>query len=125
MNGWDSTSLADKLKEGKIKITKDSPHRFAVPSTNMEQASCVPSLAEKKNKRLDTFGSPVSLLVVSYRHRLCDSDGISAKAAIDGLTLAGILENDSPEIVKEVRYEQHKIESNEQEKTIIQIKELE
>lgn len=62
--------------------------------------------------------------VVSYRHRLADADGISAKAAIDGLIHAGILRDDSPEFVKEVSYSQVKVSGKEMERTEIQIEAL-
>jgi hypothetical protein len=58
---------------------------------------------------------------VSYRHRLADTDGISAKAAIDGLIHAGVLRNDTPEYVQEVSYSQVKIGRKEMEWTEIQI----
>ena len=51
---------------------------------------------------------PVRIHIHSIRKRLADSDGISGKAAIDGLTHAGIFPSDSPENVKEVTYSQEK-----------------
>jgi len=48
------------------------------------------------------------IFISSVRKRLADSDGISGKAAIDGLVHCGILEDDSPEFVEEVRYKQEK-----------------
>jgi Holliday junction resolvase RusA-like endonuclease len=52
---------------------------------------------------------------------LTDADGASAKAVIDGLVIAGIIIDDSPEYVKEVRYSQAKTTG--EEKTIIEITE--
>ena len=54
------------------------------------------------------FNSPVRITVHSRRKRLCDPDGISGKAAIDGLVKAGLLEDDSAKFVTEVRYTQEK-----------------
>ena len=54
--------------------------------------------------------------VHSRRTRLADPDGISAKAAIDGLVEAGILESDSAKCVEEVSFSQ---EVGEDETTII------
>jgi len=51
---------------------------------------------------------PFRIHIHSLRKRLADSDGISGKAAIDGLTHAGIFSSDSPENVKEVTYSQEK-----------------
>jgi hypothetical protein len=65
------------------------------------------------------FTSRCSITVVSYRVRLCDADGISAKAAIDGLTHCGVLQDDSPKEVSEVRYRQIKVKNVSDEKTEI------
>lgn len=81
----------------------------------MEQASSNESLAEKEVKRQDPR---VCIHVHSIRKRLTDADGISAKAAIDGIVHAGILKDDSPKYVKEVTYSQEK---GEPEETVITI----
>ena len=127
MQGWTAKELADCISNGKGKISfsKDSPYHLAVPSSNLEPTASLSPVAEKEDTRLDSFRGPVHLLVTSYRHRLCDADGISAKAAIDALVLAGILKDDSSEFVKEVRYEQIKVENEEPEQTIIEIRECE
>jgi len=65
------------------------------------------------------FGSLCSITIVSYRTRLCDADGISAKAAIDGLTHCGVLQDDSPKEVSEVSYRQVKVKNVSEEKTEI------
>ena len=77
-------------------------------------------MATKKTKGHD---SPVGIHVHSRRYRLCDSDGISAKALIDGLVIAGVLQGDSPEYVKFVTYSQEKIGKAESEETIVTITE--
>ena len=61
----------------------------------------------------------VSISVHSRRKRLCDTDGISAKAVIDGIVAKEILEDDSAKFVKEVKYTQEKVGSIEEEETII------
>lgn len=61
---------------------------------------------------------PVRITVTSYRKRLCDADGISAKAAIDGLVHRGLLSDDGPQYVSEVVYRQIKAKD---EKTVIDI----
>jgi hypothetical protein len=70
------------------------------------------------------FDSRVSVEIVSYRSRLADADGISAKAAIDGLVAAGILRDDSAKEVSEVRYRQVKVKNTSDEKTEIVITEV-
>ena len=67
------------------------------------------------------FDSPVCITVVSYRTRLADADGISAKAAIDGLVHAKIIADDGPEHVREVRYRQVKVKTKSQERTVLEI----
>jgi hypothetical protein len=58
------------------------------------------------------------LHVHSIRATLADPDGISAKAAIDGLIHGGILQDDSPRQIQEVTYSQEKCRKG-QEKTVI------
>ena len=48
-----------------------------------------------------------------------DPDGISAKWAIDAIVKAGVLKDDSPKEVKEVRFSQEKIGTEFEEDTII------
>jgi hypothetical protein len=68
------------------------------------------------------FYSPCSIHFHSVRKRLADSDGISGKAAIDGLVHAKILPDDSPKYVKEVTHTQEK---GDVEETIITIQRIE
>ena len=69
-------------------------------------------------KIITPYNSSVSIHVHSKRQRLCDADGISAKAVIDGLVSAGILQDDSPNYVNAVSYSQEKSQI---EETIITI----
>jgi hypothetical protein len=98
------------LNENKNNNTLSSP--------NVELIARHKSLEENGYKALDT---PCSIHIHSRRFEFADADGISGKAAIDGLVLAGILKNDSPKEVKEVSYSQEKISKNEQEETVITI----
>jgi hypothetical protein len=70
------------------------------------------------------FDSRVSVEIVSYRVRLADADGISAKAAIDGLVMCGILADDTTKEISEVRYRQVKVKNEADEKTEIVITEV-
>jgi len=87
----------------------------SIPTTNLEQN---PSNAPLGKEETEGEDSPVSIHVHSIRKRLTDADGISAKAAIDGLVNAGVLPDDSPKYVKQVTYSQEK---GKQEETIITI----
>lgn len=87
-------------------------------------ASDVESIAERQSLGAEEnprFRPPVRIGIISYRQRLADTDGVSAKAAIDGLVKAGILEGDTATIVKEVWYQQVKAK---EEKTLITIEEI-
>jgi hypothetical protein len=87
-------------------------------ASNVEQAACTGRSRACGNP---TFDTPVDLRIVSHRTRLADADGISAKAAIDGLVQAGIIADDSTKEVREVSYSQIKVKNKEDEKTVIQI----
>jgi hypothetical protein len=94
------------------------PDKTTISITDLESASCYESVAKKKFKRLDT---PCSLHIHSKRYRLTDADGVSAKAAIDGIVHSGLLPDDSAKYVKKVSYSQEKIPKKEIEETIITI----
>ena len=96
-------------------------HRTADSDAYLEQVVIRKLLAKKGYQRPD---SQVCIFVHSKRHRLADPDGISAKAAIDGLVRSGILEDDSAKFIKEVSFTQEKIPSKEKETTIITIRKV-
>lgn len=105
-----------------VKRQKAAAARSAsLSSANMEPASCLSPVATEKNTRLDSPSGHFDLRVISERHRLCDADGISAKAVIDGFVHAGVFANDSPEIIHKVEYAQDKIGKELSERTIIEI----
>lgn len=81
---------------------------------DLESDTCYAPLRAEETARLS---SPVCIRIHSLRKRLADSDGISGKAVIDGIVKAGLLADDSPEFVKEVRFSQAKTEA--EEKTLI------
>jgi hypothetical protein len=91
---------------------KDYP---AISVADMEQ---IVSDASYGAHGIEAQDTPVSIHVHSVRKRLTDADGVSAKAVIDALVADGLLKNDSPEFVKEVRYSQEKGET---EYTVITI----
>jgi hypothetical protein len=90
----------------------------AGPTSNMEQVALDESMATNE---VPTFDSRVNIYVHSVRGRLVDADGISAKAAIDGIVARGILRDDSPEFVEQVTFTQSKGDS---ESTTITIEEI-
>ena len=96
------------------------PARLSVSPSDMEPDSCNEPVAKKKAAGPN---SQCCIDIISYRHCLCDAEGISAKALIDGMVHAGILPDDSPEYVKEVRFAQEKIGKEETERTEVIIRE--
>ena len=78
---------------------------ITVSPADMEPDIGDASLEPKGTKGFDT---PVCIHIHSLRKRLADIDGISGKAAIDGLVNAGLLLSDSPRHVKEVTHSQEK-----------------
>jgi hypothetical protein len=85
----------------------------------MEPPARHKQVGKKETARL-VAPNGVILRVTSYRRRLCDSDGVSVKAFLDGIVRAGILADDNQEVVKETRFAQYK-DSNEM--TVIEIHE--
>lgn len=67
------------------------------------------------------FITPVRISVHHYRHRLCDADAPSIKAALDGIVHTGVLRDDSTKEIHEIRHRQFKIPATEAEKTIFKI----
>lgn len=112
---WTEDDL--KMVEERIANARNK-NRAAIPVDNVEQAISDGTLGAQKIPRLD---SPCHVHFHSLRHRLCDADGISGKAVLDGLVLSGIFPDDSPEYIKEVTYSQEKISRKENEETIITI----
>ena len=82
----------------------------AYPFANLEPNNSDAPLAAEK-----TTGSnpPYRVHFHSLRHRLADSDGISGKAALDGLVKAGIFPDDSAKFIKEVTHSQEKTKGEE------------
>ena len=87
------------------KILNETDNNTTVPASNVEQDIGNDELRATKATPLN---SRVSIHVHSIRKRLADIDGISAKAAIDGLVHAGILTDDSPKEVSKISYSQEK-----------------
>jgi hypothetical protein len=89
-------------------------------ATHLEPYLVDEPLGAQKAERLNP---PFNIHVHVIRERLCDPDGISAKAAIDGLVKARVLPDDSAKYVEKVSYTQEKVVKGEEEKTIITITE--
>ena len=93
----------------------------AISTANMESNIGYEQMGKDEGEKLD---KRVNIHIESLRYRLADPDGISGKAAIDGLVSAGILPDDSAGEVKAVTYSQKKVSAkNEAEITIITLEE--
>ena len=97
-------------------MTNENDDRDTSADANLESDIGHASLGAKEAPR---FNAPCNITFVHVRTRLADSDGISGKAAIDGIVHAGILADDSPKQVTETRHRQIKAGRGEPEKTIV------
>ena len=94
-------------------MSEEDKNHSPVSVADVEPHSSDEPLGAEEAARHD---SRCRIHVHSVRRRLTDADGISAKAAIDGLVHGGILADDSPQEVRAVTYSQEK---GEEETTII------
>lgn len=111
---WTQADLQEYLKHGKA----PSRDRATRAARNLEPAVGDAPLAANE---IPPFDSPVRVTFVSIRARLADADGISGKAALDGIVAAGILRDDSAEFVQAV---EHRQEKGKREETRIVIEEV-
>lgn len=107
--------LDEILKRGNAKVRSETS--IQTPNSKLD-VGCK-QMEKKKNAR---FTSPVNIGVHSIRKRLTDPDGTNAKYIIDGIVKAGILIDDGPDFIREVRFTQEKAKGREEE-TIITIEE--
>lgn len=77
-----------------------------------------PKSSPKITNALEITDKGCRIHIHSVRKRLADPDGISAKAAIDAIVVAGLLQDDNAMIVKEVFYSQEKGDTEETTITI-------
>lgn len=105
-----------RMGNGKTKVTKENCASLSL--ADLEQVIVNESLSKGK---VTPLASLCNIHIHSKRRREADADGVSAKAAIDGLVHGGILQDDSPKYVSNVSYSQSKAESGEDEETIIEI----
>jgi len=103
-------------------VNNEDKNRASVRSTNLESNS---SNAALSTHGFEALAARVNIRVISYRKLNHDPDGISAKAVIDGVVRAGILADDSTKQVQAVTFESYKTEKGEEEKTVIEIEEIE
>lgn len=110
--------LPKKLREQvEAQLSRDA----ANTASNVEPNTRDEPLGEKEAPRFDT---PCRVHFHSIRKRLADCDGISGKAALDGLVHENIFRDDSTQYVENVSHSQEKAAKGQSEKTIITITEI-
>ena len=87
------------------RCARTADHRIPIPATHMEPN---PRHETQGSDAAQAINTPVIIHVHSRRKQLTDVDGVCAKYVIDALVAAGILPDDSPAHVKEIRYSQEK-----------------
>jgi hypothetical protein len=90
-------------------------------STDLERTASDEPLSTRGSA---AFDSQVSIRIHSYRCRLCDVDGVSGKAVIDGLVLAKVIADDTTKEVSEVLYSQTKVKNKDEEKVVVTIERI-
>ncbi len=68
------------------------------------------------------FVAPVDVFITHRRHRLADPQGASTKAVLDAIVRAGVLADDSPREIREIRDRQEKVPTNEAEETEVEFR---
>ena len=91
----------------------DNPHRITSTATYDKQGAGNEPLAEEETPRFD---GPVDILIESHVKRIRDPDGNFCKYIIDAIVDRGILADDTPEEIREIRHRQVK---SKEEKTVI------
>ena len=99
------------------KWADDNPHRITSTAANDKQGTRDEPLAEEKTPRFD---GPVNILIESHVKRLRDPDGNFCKYIVDSIVDIGLLQDDSPKYIQEIRYRQVK---SKEEKTVVIMRE--
>ena len=108
-------------REEWAKWAKDNQDRVAFCAPDVEQNTL--HEPEGKNAPQEVVAR-CRIRLHSRRHRLADEDGISGKAAIDGVRYSGLLRDDSTKFVESVTFTQEKIPMEQEESTEILIEEI-
>lgn len=90
-------------------------------AANLERTASHEPVATCEGSR---FTAPINVLVHSYRTRLADPDGVSAKYVIDACVHFGLISDDSAKQINEVRYVQTKVKNKTEEKTVVTLEEV-
>jgi len=94
---------------------KEANNNPSLQTTNLESTTGHGQISKSKVNQVDR---KCSIHIHSKRKRLADPDGISVKAAIDGLRKAGVCPDDSAKFIKEVTFSQ---ELSKEDETVITV----
>ena len=99
---------------------KRDNNRASVPTAAQQRAK---RNAPTKTREGYAISSRVDIEVYSFRVHSCDTEGPSAKAAIDGIVDCGVIKDDSAKEVRSVRFwSAEKAEDFASQKTVIKIR---
>lgn len=114
---WDE----QKVREHNERIKKS---RVRNPSSVTEPEPDSSDAAKAQNET-QAFNARVNITFTVYRHRLLDPDNNFTKHIVDTIVNSGLLRNDTPDEIEEVRYRQVKVPNWETEKTVVLIESVE
>lgn len=100
---------------------EEGADRSSDKSSELERYFSNEPLAEEASKGSHPY---CRITFYHYRKRLLDYDNLCTKAILDGVVREGILRDDNPQIIKEVRQKQIKIKSPEKERVMVLIEEI-
>lgn len=103
-----------------MKLNEQEPSEaYCVTCTDadLEQNIGYRYLPEDGDKEIDTR---YDIVVISYRKRKHDPDGISVKAVLDGCVRAKILQDDSWDEINQITFKSIRCEKGQDEETIIE-----
>jgi hypothetical protein len=104
-------------------LNEKSHANIRLPNANLEQTFGDGSLGPQEDQGFSP-SARCRVVVYSYRLRHTDPDGISAKALLDSITKAGLLEDDSSKFCESFTSKVIKIKKPDEEKTILEIEYL-
>lgn len=113
---WDDAKV--KAHNERIRRERAGAHSGTGASTNNE------SVHQNADETPRDAPEPLPQVVIRFTHysrRTPDADSGIGKWFVDGIVEAGILPDDSPEFVKEYRHRHVKIETWEEERTMIEL----
>jgi len=108
MNPWTQQDVDDLKKKGINERKNRISNSATISTSNLEHHPSDELAHKEKTCRFDPSRS-FKVRATQYRRRLTDIDGGSIKAVLDAIVRAGVVKDDSPEIIKSLEIRQFKI----------------